>query len=193
MNKLIFATHNPNKLKEVRNLLSDSFEILGLDDIGFTEDIIEDKHTITENSIKKAEFVKIKTGYDCFADDTGLEVDALNGQPGVFSKRFAGPNASSDDNINKLLEMLENNTNRAARFKTVISLSKNGEIKTFEGVCEGNIAHERMGSLGFGYDPVFIPKNGNISFGQMSLGQKNFIAHRAKAINKLVDYFTNLY
>ena len=193
MNKLIFATHNPNKLKEVRNLLSDSFEILGLDDIGFTEDIIEDKHTITENSITKAEFVKIKTGYDCFADDTGLEVDALNGQPGVFSKRFAGPNASSDDNINKLLEMLENNTNRAARFKTVISLSKNGEIKTFEGVCEGNIAHERMGSLGFGYDPVFIPKNRNISFGQMSLGQKNFIAHRAKAINKLVDYLTNLY
>ena len=193
MNKLIFATHNPNKVKEVRDLLSDSFEILGLDDIGFTEDIIEDKHTITENSIKKAEFVKIKTGYDCFADDTGLEVDALNGQPGVFSKRFAGPNASSDDNINKLLEMLENNTNRAARFKTVISLSKNGEIKTFEGVCEGNIAHERIGSLGFGYDAVFIPKNRNISFGQMSLGQKNFIAHRAKAINKLVDYLTNLY
>ena len=193
MNKLIFATHNPNKVKEVRNLLSDSFEILGLDDIGFSEDIIEDKHTITENSITKAEFVKIKTGYDCFADDTGLEVDALNGQPGVFSKRFAGPNANSDDNINKLLEMLENNTNRAARFKTVISLSKKGEIVTFEGVCEGNIAHERMGSLGFGYDSVFIPKNRNISFGQMSLRQKNLIAHRAKAINKLVDYLTNLY
>tara|TARA_B100001559_G_scaffold18756_1_gene15563 strand:- start:489 stop:1070 length:582 start_codon:yes stop_codon:yes gene_type:complete len=193
MNKLIFATHNPNKVKEVRDLLSDSFEILGLDDIGFSEDIIEDKHTITENSITKAEFVKIKTGYDCFADDTGLEVDALSGQPGVFSKRFAGPNASSDDNINKLLEMLENNTNRAARFKTVISLSKNGEIITFKGVCEGNIAHERMGSLGFGYDPVFIPKNRNISFGQMTLRQKNLIAHRAKAINKLVDYLTNLY
>ena len=193
MNKLIFATHNPNKVKEVRDLLSDSFEILGLDDIGFSEDIIEDKHTITENSITKAEFVKIKTGYDCFADDTGLEVDALNGQPGVFSKRFAGPNASSNDNINKLLKMLENNTNRAARFKTVISLSKNGEIITFEGVCEGNIAHERMGRLGFGYDAVFIPKNKNISFGQMSLGQKNLIAHRAKAINKLVDYLTNLY
>ena len=193
MNKLIFATHNPNKVKEVRDLLSDSFEILGLDDIGFSEDIIEDKHTITENSISKAEFFKIKTGFDCFADDTGLEVDALNGQPGVFSKRFAGPNASSDDNINKLLEMLENKTNRAARFKTVISLSKNGEIITFEGVCEGNIAYERMGSLGFGYDSVFIPKNRNISFGQMSLGQKNLIAHRAKAINKLVDYLTNLY
>ena len=193
MNKLIFATHNPNKVKEVRDLLSDSFEILGLDDIGFSEDIIEDKHTITENSITKAEFVKIKTGYDCFADDTGLEVDALSGQPGVFSKRFAGPNASSDDNINKLLEMLENNTNRAARFKTVICLSKNGEIITFEGVCEGYIANERMGSLGFGYDPVFIPKNRNISFGQMTLRQKNLIAHRAKAINKLVDYLTNLY
>ena len=193
MNKLIFATHNPNKLKEVRELLSDSFEILGLNDIRFKEDIIEDKLTIIENSIKKAEFVKIKTGYDCFADDSGLEVDALNDQPGVFSKRFAGPNSSSDDNIYKLLEMLGNNPNRAACFKTVISLSKNGQIITFEGVCEGNIALERMGNLGFGYDPVFIPKNRNISFGQMSLGQKNLIAHRAKAINKLVDYLTNLY
>ena len=120
-------------------------------------------------------------------------MDALNGHPGVFSKRFAGPNSSSDDNINKLLEMLGNNTNRAARFKTVISLSKNGQIITFEGICEGNIAYERMGNLGFGYDPVFIPKNRNISFGQMSLSEKNLIAHRAKAINKLVDYLTNLY
>tara|TARA_B100000989_G_scaffold203720_1_gene154172 strand:+ start:1398 stop:1979 length:582 start_codon:yes stop_codon:yes gene_type:complete len=193
MNKLIFATQNINKVREVRELLSNSFEILGLDDIGFNEDIIEDKSTIIENSIKKAEFIKIKTGYDCFADDTGLEVNALNGQPGVFSKRFAGPNASSDDNIDKLLEMLGNNPNRAARFKTVISLSKNSEIITFEGLCEGNIGYKRMGNLGFGYDPVFIPKNRNISFGQMSLSEKNLIAHRAKAMNKLVDYLTNLY
>ena len=193
MKKLIFATHNNNKVKEVRNQLMGTYEILGLNDIGFHKEVIEDKKTIAENSIAKVRFVKEQTGYDCFADDTGLQVNALNGKPGVFSKRFAGPNASSDDNINKLLEMLENNTNRAARFKTVISLSKNGEIITFEGVCEGNIAHERMGRLGFGYDPVFIPKNRNISFGQMSLGQKNLIAHRAKAINKLVDYLTNLY
>ena len=163
MNRLVFATHNANKVKEVRELLSSSFEILSLDDIGFNDDIIEDKPTIIENSIKKAELIKIKTGYDCFADDTGLEVDALNGQPGVFSKRFAGLNASSDDNIDKLLEMLGNNTNRAARFKTVISLSKNSEIITFEGICEGNIGYERIGDLGFGYDPVFIPKNQNIS------------------------------
>tara|TARA_B100001027_G_scaffold191441_1_gene145768 strand:- start:14 stop:595 length:582 start_codon:yes stop_codon:yes gene_type:complete len=193
MNKLIFATQNINKVREVRELLSNSFEILGLDDIGFKEELIEDKSTIIENSIKKAEFIKIKTGYDCFADDTGLEVNALNGQPGVFSKRFAGPNASSDDNIDKLLEMLGNNPNRAARFKTVISLSKNSEIITFEGLCEGNIGYKRMGNLGFGYDPVFIPKNRNISFGQMSLSEKNLIAHRAKAMNKLVDYLTNLY
>tara|TARA_B100000524_G_scaffold302961_1_gene177822 strand:+ start:559 stop:1140 length:582 start_codon:yes stop_codon:yes gene_type:complete len=193
MNRLIFATHNPNKLKEVRDLISNSFEILSLDDIGFKDYIEENKNTITENSIKKAEFIKIKTGYDCFADDTGLEVDALNGQPGVFSKRFAGPNASSDENINKLLEMLKDKTNRAASFKTVISLSKNSEIITFEGICEGNIAYERMGKLGFGYDPIFIPKNSNISFGQMSLREKNLIAHRAKAMNKLVDYLTNVY
>jgi len=193
MNRLVFATHNSNKVKEVRELLSNSFEILSLNDIGFNDDIIEDKPTIIENSIKKAELIKIKTGFDCFADDTGLEVDALNGQPGVFSKRFAGLNASSDENIDKLLEMLGDNTNRTARFKTVISLSKNSEMITFEGVCEGNIGYERMGDLGFGYDPVFIPKNRNISFGQMSLSEKNLIAHRAKAIKKLIDYLTNLY
>ena len=193
MKRLIFATHNPNKVEEVRELLSDSYEILGLDDIGFTEEIIEDKKTITENSIAKAKFVKLKTGYDCFADDTGLEVDALNGQPGVFSKRFAGLRASSDDNINKLLKLLKNTSNRTARFKTVISLTKDGEIKTFEGICKGIISNKKMGDHGFGYDPIFIPKNKKISFGQMSLQEKNLIAHRAKAINKLVDYLTNLY
>ena len=163
------------------------------DPTGFKKEFAKNKNVTFENSIKKAELIKIKTGYDCFADDTGLEVDALNGQPGVFSKRFAGLNASTDENIDKLLKMLGNNTNRAARFKTVISLSKNSEIITFEGICEGNIGYERMGDLGFGYDPVFIPKNQNISFGQMSLSEKNLIAHRAKAINKLVDYLTNLY
>ena len=193
MKKLIFATHNINKVKEVRNQLMGTYEILGLNDIGFHEEIIEDKKTIIENSIAKARFVKERTGYDCFADDTGLEVNTLNGKPGVFSKRFAGLNASSDDNINKLLHMLEGKLDRSAQFKTVISLFNNGEIQTFEGICKGNIGFKRSGNFGFGYDPIFIPENKNISFGQMSLEEKNKIAHRARAVNKLIGYLTNLY
>ena len=193
MKKLIFATHNANKVKEVRNQLMGTYEILGLNDIGFHEEIIEDKKTIVENSIAKVRFVKERTGYDCFADDTGLEVNALNGKPGVFSKRFAGQNASSDDNINKLLHMLKGKQDRSAQFKTVISLFNNGEIQTFEGSCKGNIGFKRSGNFGFGYDPIFIPENKNISFGQMSLEEKNKIAHRARAVNKLIGYLTNLY
>ena len=193
MKKLIFATHNANKVKEVRNQLMGTYEILGLNDIGFHEEIIEDKKTIVENSIAKVRFVKERTGYDCFADDTGLEVNALNGKPGVFSKRFAGQNASSDDNINKLLHMLKGKQDRSAQFKTVISLFNNGEIQTFEGICKGNIGFNRSGNFGFGYDPIFIPENKNISFGQMSLEEKNKIAHRARAVNKLIGYLTNLY
>lgn len=193
MKRLIFATHNPNKIKEVRNHLRGSYEILGLEDIGFYEEIIENKKTIIENSIAKVKFVKDKTGFDCFADDTGLEVNALNGKPGVFSKRFAGINSSSDENIDKLLNMLGKETDRSDQFKTVISLFKNDEIKTFEGICKGKISFKRMGDFGFGYDSIFIPNNRNISFGQMSIQEKNLIAHRAQAINKLVDFLTNLY
>ena len=193
MKKLIFATHNVDKVKEVRNQLMGTYEILGLNDIGFHEEIIEDKKTIVENSIAKVRFVKERTGYDCFADDTGLEVNALNGKPGVFSKRFAGQNASSDDNINKLLHMLKGKLDRSAQFKTVISLFNNGKIQTFEGICKGNIGFKRSGNFGFGYDPIFIPENKNISFGQMSLEEKNKIAHRARAVNKLIGYLTNLY
>ena len=191
--KLIFATHNDNKLKEVKELLSKSFEILSLNDIGFKDEILENKNTIKENSIKKAKIVKAKTSFDCFADDTGLEVEILNGAPGVFSKRFAGKNASTDDNINKLLSLLKNKSNRKARFKTVISLNLDGKIKIFEGICKGTISTKRQGKLGFGYDPVFIPNGSKISFGQMSLAKKNEIAHRSIAVNKLVDFLTNLY
>ena len=193
MKKLIFATHNSNKVKEVRSLLKGSYEILGLNDIGFAQEIIEDKQTIIENSIAKVKFIKENTGYDCFADDTGLEVKVLGGKPGVFSKRFAGPNATSEENIDKLLKMLNKHLDRSAQFKTVISLSKNGEIRTFEGICKGNIAYQRMGDFGFGYDPIFIPEDKKNSFGQMSLSEKNLIAHRAKAVNKLIEYLTNLY
>ena len=193
MKKLVFATHNKNKLIEVKQLLSKRYELLGLHEIGFEEEIIENKETIIENSVEKVKYVRDKTGFDCFADDTGLEVNALNGKPGVFSKRFAGSNASSDDNINKLLKLLKNKIDRSAQFKTIISLHLNGEIKTFEGICKGKIACEKMGESGFGYDPVFIPENKELSFGQMSMRDKNEIAHRAKAINKLIDYLTNLY
>ena len=191
--KLIFATHNDNKLKEVRELLSKSFEILSLNDIGFKDEIEENKNTIKENSIEKAKIVKLKTGLDCFADDTGLEVEILNGAPGVFSKRFAGVNASSDDNIDKLLSLLKNKSNRNAQFKTVVSLNLNGKIKIFEGICKGTISTKRQGELGFGYDSVFIPNRSKISFGQMSLAEKNKIAHRSIAVNKLVNFLTNVY
>ena len=191
--KLVFATHNDNKLKEVRELLSKSFEILSLNDIGFIDEIEENKNTIKGNSIEKAKIVKFKTGLDCFADDTGLEVEILNGAPGVFSKRFASENASSYDNIDKLLSLLKNKSNRNAQFKTVVSLNLSGKIKIFEGICKGTISTKRQGELGFGYDSVFIPNGSKISFGQMSLAEKNKIAHRSIAVNKLVDYLTNLY
>ena len=193
MMKLVFATHNDNKLKEVKELLSESFEILSLNDIGFKDEIEENKNTIKGNSIEKAKIVKFKTGLDCFADDTGLEVEILNGAPGVFSKRFASENASSDDNIDKLLSLLKNKSNRNAQFKTVVSLNLSGKIKIFEGICKGIISTKRQGELGFGYDSVFIPNGRKISFGQMSLAEKNKIAHRSIAVNKLVDYLTNLY
>ena len=191
MKKLIFATHNANKVKEVRNQLMGTYEILGLNDIGFHEEIIEDKKTIVENSIAKVRFVKERTGYDCFADDTGLEVNALNGKPGVFSKRFAGQNASSDDNINKLLHMLKGKRDRSAQFKTVISLFNNGEIQTFEGICKGNIGFKRSGNFGFGYDPIFIPENYNKTLAELSTKEKNEISHRSIAVTKLINFLIN--
>ncbi len=191
--KLVFATHNDNKLKEVKELLSNTFEIYSLNDIGFKNEIPENKNTIIENSKIKCKVVKYSTGYDCFADDTGLEVEILDGAPGVHSKRFAGLNASSDENIDKLLSLLKNKSNRNAQFKTVISLNIDGSIKTFEGICKGTISKKRLGKSGFGYDPIFIPNGSKISFGQMNLKEKNKIAHRSIAINKLVNYLTNLY
>ena len=176
--KLVFATHNDNKLKEVKELLSNTFEIYSLNDIGFKNEIPENKNTIIENSKIKCKVVKDSTGYDCFADDTGLEVEILDGAPGVHSKRFAGLNASSDENIDKLLGLLKNKSNRNAQFKTVISLNIDGSIKTFEGICEGTISKKRLGKSGFGYDPIFIPNGSKISFGQMNLKEKNKIAHK---------------
>lgn len=179
---LVFATNNPNKLKEVQSLVPDHITIKGLKDIGCTEDIVEDAPTIEGNAILKAQYVKDNFGYDCFADDTGLEVLALNGAPGVYSARYAGPQKNAEDNMNKLLISLASHSDRGARFKTVIAFAKAGKINTFEGICPGTITRERMGDGGFGYDPIFMPDGYDVTFAQMALPLKNKIGHRGKAM-----------
>lgn len=187
--KLVFATHNINKLKEVRALLPKSIEILSLGDIGCTEDIPEEADTIEENAIGKANYIKSKYGYNCFADDTGLEVRSLNGAPGVYSARYAGPGKKDQDNIEKLLKELENETNREARFKTVIALNLENEKILFQGIAEGIITGAPRGDRGFGYDPVFQPGGYEQTFAELPLTEKNKISHRAKAMKQLIDYF----
>jgi len=186
--KLVFATNNSNKIKEVSILISNQIEIISLKDIGCNEDIIESKNTIIDNAILKANYIKNNYGYNCFADDTGLEVDFLNGRPGVYSKRFAGENSTDELNMEKLLECMKESNNRNARFRTVIALNINNQVITFTGVCEGEILKQRRGNNGFGYDPIFLPKGYNNSFGEMSIIEKNEIAHRSKAVKKLINY-----
>ena len=186
--KLVFATNNSNKIAEVSNLISNQIAIISLKDIGCNEDIVESEDTIIDNAILKANYIKNNYGYDCFADDTGLEVDYLNGRPGVYSKRFAGENSTDKLNMEKLLECMKESNNRNARFRTVIALNINNQVITFTGVCEGEILKQRKGNNGFGYDPVFLPKGYNNSFGEMSIIEKNEIAHRSKAVKKLINY-----
>ena len=186
--KLVFATNNSNKIAEVSNLISNQISIISLKDIGCNEDIVESEDTIIDNAILKANYIKNNYGYDCFADDTGLEVDFLNGRPGVYSKRFAGENSTDELNMKKLLECMEESKNRNARFRTVIALNINNQVITFTGVCEGEILKQRKGNNGFGYDPIFLPKGYNNSFGEMSIIEKNEIAHRSKAVKKLINY-----
>ena len=193
MKKLIFATTNENKLFEAKKLLKNYYEVVGLKEIGFEHKIIENKSSIIDNSIHKALFVKEKTGFNCFADDTGLEVDVLDGAPGVYSKRYAGINASSEDNINKLLNSLKGEKNRKAQFKTVISLNIDEKIITFIGICKGKILNKKKGENGFGYDPVFVPEKYKLSFAEMTVEEKNKISHRGIAIQKLFFYLKNLY
>ena len=187
--KLVFATHNPNKLKEIKALLPTEIELLSLDEIGCTEDIPETSETIEGNALQKARYVKEKYGHDCFADDTGLEVEALNGAPGVFSARYAGEEKNDEANIEKLLSELSNEKNRSARFKTVIALLWNGKKILFDGICDGKIILEKRGNLGFGYDPVFVPSGQTKTFAEMELSQKNEFSHRGKAFGKLVTHF----
>lgn len=192
MIKIVFATNNKNKIKEVQKLLPSNIELIGLKDIGCEDDIPETQHTIKGNSIQKVNYINSKYNLDCFADDTGLEISALNGDPGVFSARYAGSERNSKKNIEKVLKNLNNIKNRNARFKTVIALSYKGEILTFEGVCEGVISNRIQGNGGFGYDPIFKPKGINKTFAELSFDEKNKISHRAIAIKKLIDYFNKL-
>jgi XTP/dITP diphosphohydrolase len=190
--QLVFATNNLNKLKEVQALIPSYVKLLSLKDIGCFEDVPETKTTIEGNAKQKAEYIKLHYGFDCFADDTGLEVEALNNEPGVYSARYAGEQRSAEDNMNKLLENLKPKENRAAQFKTVIALHLNGELKTFTGICKGEITMEESGEKGFGYDPIFIPNGHKQTFAEMELTLKNSIGHRGKAVNKLVSVLNDM-
>ena len=188
MDKLVFATNNAHKLEEVRAILGNEVTVMGLLDIGCTEDIPETAKTLEGNALLKAKYVYEKYGIDCFADDTGLEIEALSGEPGVFSARYAGEGKKSSDNMNKVLQKLAGISKRSARFRTVITLIRDGKVHSFEGVLRGDIAEKPRGESGFGYDPIFVPEGYLTTFGQLSADVKNKISHRAIATNKLVDY-----
>jgi XTP/dITP diphosphohydrolase len=186
--KLVFASHNQNKVNEIKSLLPKTFEILSLTEIGFNEEIEETGLTLDENSRIKAQTVFEKTGYFCFADDTGLEIEALNYEPGVFSARYAGNQKNDSDNIEKVLLKLQEMTNRNARFRTVITLLIGQEEYSFEGKVEGKIIMEKRGEFGFGYDPIFIPENESRTFAEMPLEEKNKFSHRARAFQKMIEF-----
>jgi len=188
---LVFATNNPHKLQELRQMLGDRYDILGLADIGCHEDIPETADTIQGNAMMKAQYVKQHYGYDCFSDDTGLEIDALDGAPGVHSARFAGPGHDSEANIDKVLSLLDGVQHRTARFRTAIVLLQGDQAHTFQGQVEGNILTARQGTGGFGYDSIFQPVEGDGStFAQMSPQDKNRISHRGRAVARLVAFLT---
>ena len=191
--ELIFATHNENKVIEIKNLIQKNIKLLSLSDIGFKDEIIEDGKSLHENSLIKAKYIKSKYGMNCFADDTGLEVQSLNNEPGVYSSRYAGYPINSNNNIKKLLENLSGFNNKNARFRTVISLIISKNIFSFEGIINGKIIHEIRGNSGFGYDPVFIPSGYNKTLAELSLKEKNTISHRSIAINKMMNFLRKNY
>jgi XTP/dITP diphosphohydrolase len=188
--KIVFATHNKNKLKEVQCMLSDSITLLSLDTIECFDEIPETAETLEGNAILKANYITEKYGYDCFADDTGLEVEALDGAPGVYSARYAGQENDANANVQKLLRAMHGYTDRNAQFRTVIALNLKGKLYLFEGVCKGEIIKNPQGENGFGYDPIFKPEGFDRSFAEMSLTEKNKISHRASAIDKLVRFLS---
>ena len=191
--KLVFATNNKHKLQEVRDIVGDRVEVLSLADIGCYDDIPETADTLQGNALIKARHIYEKYGFDCFADDTGLEVEALDGAPGVYSARYAGEECDSEANMRKLLENLTGKTNRNAQFRTVIALIINGEEMLFNGIVKGTIATEKNGDSGFGYDPVFVPEGHSASFAQMSSEMKNSMSHRFRATQQLSDYLKENY
>jgi len=190
--KLVFATGNKNKLKEIQQIVGNQFEIISLNELNFKEDIPEPYETLEENALHKAQFIANKFKVNCFAEDTGLLVEALNGAPGVYTARYAGDEKNADNNMSKLLVALKDKNNRAAKFKTVIALILEGEAHTFTGEALGAIAETKSGVAGFGYDPVFIPSQNSITFAEMSAIDKNKISHRKKATQKLINFLNKL-
>lgn len=188
--QLVFASNNKNKIKEIQLLLPKHIQVVSLEDIGCLEDIPETAGTIEGNAILKANYVTEKFGYNCFADDTGLEVEALNGEPGVYSARYAGEQKDANDNMDKLLVNLKDKTNRNANFKTVICLNLNGEQHLFTGIINGKIIEEKIGTNGFGYDPIFVADGYAKTFAELALEEKSVISHRGLAVKQLVDFLS---
>ena len=189
--QIVFASSNKNKILEIQSILPETIHILSLEDIGCLEEIPETADTIEGNAILKANYVTEKFGLNCFADDTGLEVEALNNEPGVYSARYAGKENNSEANMQKLLKNLENESNKKAQFKTAIALNINGKQFIFEGICKGQILTKKQGEEGFGYDPIFMPDNFNQSFAEMTMKEKARISHRGLAIQELVTFLKN--
>jgi len=188
MTKLLFATNNPNKIKEIQTVVEGLVDVVGLKESGIDLDIPEPHDTLEANASEKSSVIFSLTGLNCFSEDTGLEIAALGGEPGVRSARYAGEGRSSDDNIEKVLQQMKGADNRKARFRTVISLFWHGAEHRFEGICEGEITRERRGADGFGYDPVFLPSGSSRTFGEMSIEEKNRFSHRKKAADQLVSF-----
>ncbi len=185
---IIFATQNANKVKEIQNQIGEHFQIQSLLDLNYLEELEETQITLEGNALQKARFIYQKFGKNCFADDTGLEIEALNGEPGVYSARYAGESKSFENNMNKVLKKLEGLENRKAQFRTSIALIKEGKEYLFNGICKGEITLEKIGEQGFGYDPIFRPDNYSITFAQMELSEKAKISHRGLAINDLIRF-----
>lgn len=190
--KILFATANQNKAFEIQKLLPENFEIITLKDIPIKEDIPETSDTIEGNARQKAEYIAQHFDMDCFADDTGLEIDALNGEPGVYSARYAGKEKNPENNMNLVLDKMENISNRKARFKTVIALYFKKEMYFFEGIIDGTIRTERAGEEGFGYDPIFEPENCGKTFAELTIEEKNKMSHRARAFDKMVKFLNQI-
>lgn len=188
MKKLVFATNNAHKLEEVKAILEPEYQIVSLKELGCFDDIPETEKTLDGNALLKARYIFDKYGVDCFADDTGLEVKALNGEPGVYSARYAGEDNNAQENMKKLLKNMTGVERREACFRTVIALIESGEVRFFEGKIEGKIAEDPKGTAGFGYDPVFVPDGYQLSFAELGLEEKNKISHRALAVEKLTKY-----